>query len=147
MFCSSCGTHLKDGAHFCENCGAQLQAPGAISYQPSIPATPPRSAARRQDSGSKTKSPYEPQIKQLKLQIRQLKLDLKQVNTEMSHIRSQYNQTSAFVPHGLLHEGYKGIEDARLWGPQKKKEQLQQQIIQLEQQLLDLEQQQAQWQQ
>ena len=75
------------------------------------------------------------------------KLDLKQINTEMSSIRSNYNQTAAFVPRGLFREGDKMFEDIRLRGPQKQKQQLQQQIIQLEQQLLSLQQQQQQWQQ
>jgi hypothetical protein len=70
-----------------------------------------------------------------------LKLDLKRINTDMSAIRAQYNQTSSFVPGGILKRGYKDIEDARLWGLQKKKQDLQQQIIYLEQQLLGLQQQ------
>ncbi len=89
---------------------------------------------------------YKEQISQLKLQIRQLKLDLKQINTGMGKTRSQYNQSAAFVPRGILRHGYKEIEDVRLWGPQKKKQELQQQIIYLEQQLLGLQQQQTQWQ-
>jgi len=38
------------------------------------------------------------------------------------------------------------MEDARLWEPQKQKQQIQQQIIQLEQQLLAFQLQQSQWQ-
>jgi predicted amidophosphoribosyltransferase len=147
MFCTNCGHHVQDGAHFCDNCGAALQAPGGISYQQTAPtptrASGPPKTARR---SAKPQDPYQQQIKQIKLQLKQLKLDLKQVNTEMSKIRSHYNESAAFVPRGLLRHGYKEIEDARLWGPQKNKEQLQQEIIQLEQQLLGLQQQQAQWQ-
>jgi len=137
MFCSQCGVHIADGAHFCENCGASLQAPGAVSQE--APAKTSRRAGNSKD-------PYQEQISQLRLQLRQLKLDLKRINTEMSAIRAQYNQSSSFVPGGIFKRGYKDIEDARLWGHQKKKQELQQQIIYLEQQLLGLQQQQAQWQ-
>ncbi len=137
MFCTQCGAHATDGAHFCENCGASLQAPGAVSQ------VAPTKTNRR---AGKPTDPYQEQIRQLKLQIRQLKLDLKRINTEMAAIRAQYNQTSSFVPGGLLKRLDKDIEDARLWGPQKKKQELQQQIMYLEQQLLGLQQQQAQWQ-
>lgn len=147
MFCTNCGRHVQDGAHFCDNCGAALQAPGGISYQQAarapIRAPGPSKTARR---SAKPQDPYQQQIKQIKLQLKQLKLDLKQVNTGMSKIRSHYNESAAFVPRGLLRHGYKEIEDARLWGPQKNKEQLQQEIMQLEQQLLGLQQQQMQWQ-
>jgi predicted amidophosphoribosyltransferase len=136
MFCSQCGTGVKDGAHFCDNCGATLQAPGGVSQ---IPPGGHRGT-------NKAKDPYREQISQLKLQIRQLKLNLKQINTEMGKIRSQYNQSAAFVPRGMFRRGYKEIEDARLWGPQQKKQELQQQIMYLEQQLLGLQQQQTQWQ-
>lgn len=135
MFCNQCGVHVQDGAQFCENCGATLQAPGGVSREA------PQKMSRRT---SKPKDPYQEQISQLKLQLRQLKLDLKRINTEMSAIRAGYNQSSAFVPGGFLKRGYKDIEDARLWGPQKKKQELQQQIIYLEQQLLGLQQQQGQ---
>ncbi len=152
MFCAQCGTHADDGAHFCNSCGASLQAPGGIAQQQpppyqysQPPASPPR--AVRRSSSAKPQDPYALQIKQLKLQIRQLKLDLKQINTQMSSVRSNYNQTAAFVPRGFFREGDKMIEDMRLRGPQKQKQQLQQQIMQLEQQLLSLQQQQQQWQQ
>lgn len=141
MFCTQCGAHVPDGAHFCDHCGAPLQAPGGVSQQPPT-SVAPRSSRRP----AKLQDPYQQQIKQLKLQLKQLKLDLKQVNTEMGKIRSQYNQSAAFVPRGLFRRGYKEIEDVRLWGPQKQKQELQQQILQLEQQLLGLQQQQAQWQ-
>lgn len=68
-----------------------------------------------------------------------------QVTTNMSNIRSQYYETAAFVPRGLLRWGKKAIEDFQLIGPQQQKQQLQQQIMQLEQQLLALQQAQAQW--
>lgn len=147
MFCTNCGHQVQDGTHFCDNCGAALQAPSAVSYQRPSPLsapvpTPPRTS-RRSD---KPQDPYQQQIKQIKLQLKQLKLDLKQVNAGMGKIRSHYNQSAAFVPRGLLRHGYKEIEDARLWGPQKEKEQLQQEIMQLEQQLVGLQQQQMQWQ-
>lgn len=142
MFCSHCGMQVQDGVHFCGNCGAALQAPGGISDQPAYSAAPSRS--RR--APTKPQDPYQVPIKQLKLQLKQLKLNLKQVNTGMSKVRSQYNQSSAFVPRGLLKRGYKEFEDMRLWGPQQQKQALQQQILQLEQELLGLEQQQAQWQ-
>ncbi len=141
MFCTQCGAHVQDGAHFCENCGAALQALGAVSHDSPAPAAP--QTGRRT---SKVQDPYEQQIKQIKLQLRQLKLDLKQVNTGMGRIRSRYNQSAAFVPRGMFRRGYKEIEDVRLWGPQKQKQELQQQIIQLEQQLLALQQEQARWQ-
>ena len=89
--------------------------------------------------------PYKDQIAQLKLQIRELKLDLKQITTQMANTRSQYFETSAFVPRGLLKWGYKGLEDFRLLGPQQQKQQLQQHIMQLERELLSLQQAQAQW--
>jgi hypothetical protein len=93
--------------------------------------------------------PYKDQISQLKLQIRQLKLNLKQVNTGMSKTRSQYYQTAAFVPRGILdgwlRRGYKMTEDMRLLGPQQQKQRLQQEIINLEQELLGLQQAQVDW--
>ncbi len=144
MFCAQCGTHADDGAHFCNSCGASLQAPGGIAHQQPSPSSP-KAASR--SSSAKQQDPYALQIKQLKLQIRQLKLNLKQINTQMSSVRSNYNQTSAFVPRGFFREGDKMIEDMRLRGPQKQKQQLQQQIMQLEQELLSLQQQQQRWQQ
>ena len=94
---------------------------------------------------SRVQDPYKDQIKQLKLQIKQMKLYLKEVNTHMSATRAQYNQTSAFVPEGIIKRGYKWFEDMRLLGPQQQKQQLQQQIIQLEQELIGLQQAQMQW--
>ncbi|GCE08835.1 zinc-ribbon domain-containing protein [Dictyobacter aurantiacus] len=139
MFCSVCGQRVKDGARFCEHCGAPLQEPGAI--------TPYGSSKISFDQGGlrKQADPYKDQISQLKLQIRQLKLDLKQINTGMSKTRAQYNQTAAFVPRGLLRRGYKITEDIRLMGPQQQKQRLQQEIMSLEQQLLGLQQAQMQW--
>src|SRR6266699_5680762 len=116
MFCSQCGMCVKDGAHFCDNCGAALQVPGGVSQV--APVESSRGTSKAQD-------PYKEQIRQIKLQIRQLKLDLKRINTEMGKIRSQYNQSAAFVPRGMLRHGYKEIEDVRLWGPQKKKQEWQ----------------------
>src|SRR5215831_469049 len=74
MFCSQCGMRVNDGAHFCDNCGAALQAPGGVSQVPPV---------KNSRGASKANDPYKEQISQLKLQIRQLKLDLKQINTEM----------------------------------------------------------------
>ena len=147
MFCSNCGAHARDGDHFCNSCGASLQAPGAVVQQPYNPpssAPEPPKAARR-TAASKAQDPYKDQIAQLKLQIRELKLDLKQITTQMANTRSQYFETSAFVPRGLLKWGYKGFEDFRLLGPQQQKQQLQQHIMQLERELLSLQQAQAQW--
>ena len=148
MFCSNCGTRAEDGAHFCQNCGASLQAPGGVSQQPYQYMAPQESGARRGSprSGSgKPQDPYKDQIQQIKLELRQLKLDLKQITTSMSSIRSRYHETAAFVPRGLLRWGDKAVEDFRLLGPQQQKEQLQRQIMQLEQELLGLQQAQAQW--
>ncbi len=148
MFCSRCGTHAEDGAHFCQNCGAPLQAPGGVVQQPYPYRTPEDTvvpSASRGSSTSKPQDPYKEQIQQLKLEIRQLKLDLKQITSQMSSIRSRYYETAAFVPRGLLRWGDKAIEDFRLLGPQQQKERLQQQIMQLEQELLALQQAQAKW--
>ena len=156
MYCSQCGAYAEDGAHFCNNCGAHLQAPGGVAYQsPSpdtveeqMPKTVRRTNTRGGSGGSKRQQdPFQLQIKQLRLQIRQLKLDLKQVNTQISNIRTQYYETSTFVPRGLFKMTYKGAEDFRLMHPEQQKQVLQQEIMQLEQQLLSLEQQQQQWQQ
>jgi predicted amidophosphoribosyltransferase len=144
MFCTNCGKQAQDGAHFCDTCGVPLQAPGAISYQqPMSTTTTTKPKADRRST--KPQDPYQPQIQQIKLQLKQLKLYLKQINTGMSNTRSQYYETAAFVPRGLLRHLDKGWEDMRLLGPQQQKQQLQQQIIQLEQQLLGLQQQQMQW--
>ena len=142
MFCNRCGARAEDGAHFCQNCGAPLQVPGGITQEPYTPEAPART---RRSGTAKAQDPYKQQIQQLKLEIRQLKLDLKQITTQMSSTRSQYYETSAFVPRGLIRRGYKALEDFRLLGPQRQKEQLQQEIIQLEQQLLGLQEAQAQW--
>lgn len=148
MFCSQCGAHAEDGARFCQNCGAPLQAPGGVVQQPYSHVAPEEAGAARtsqRPGTSKPQDPYKDQIQQLKLELRQLKLDLKQVTTQMSSIRSRYHETNAFVPHGLLRWGDKALEDFRLLGPQQQKEHLQQQIMQLEQELLALQQTQAQW--
>ncbi|GAC1645546.1 MAG: hypothetical protein NVS4B12_11700 [Ktedonobacteraceae bacterium] len=155
MYCARCGALNQDGAHFCQNCGNALQAPGAVMQRPPIDSYPiyaqeeqveaPMRRRARSVRSMKPQDPYQDQIKQLKLQIKQMKLYLKQVNTRMSATRSQYNQTAAFVPEGILKRGYKWFEDMRLLGPQQQKQQLQEQIIQLEQQLLGLQQAQTQW--
>ncbi|GAC1424876.1 MAG: hypothetical protein PVS3B3_03400 [Ktedonobacteraceae bacterium] len=156
MYCAQCGAHNQDGAHFCQNCGNALQAPGAVLQQPPIDPYPgyyaqeeqvvtPARRRTRSVRSVKPQDPYQDQIKQLKLQIKQMKLYLKQINTQMSATRAQYNQTSAFVPEGIIKRGYKWFEDMRLLGPQQQKQQLQQQIIQLEQQLIGLQQTQVQW--
>lgn len=153
MFCSECGTHVQDGDHFCNNCVAPLQISGGIMQQPSIPtppvvpssSTPSTPKTARASSSNKPRDPYKDQIQQLKLHIRELKLDLKQITAYMSNTRSQYYETAAFVPRGLLRLGDRWLEDFRLLGPQQQKQQLQQQIMQLERQLLGLQQAQAQW--
>jgi predicted amidophosphoribosyltransferase len=141
MFCATCGNRVNDGARFCDNCGAPLQAPDAVL--PDAPGRPVR------QTRSRSSDPYKDQISQLKLQIKQLKLNLKQVNTGMSKTRSRYYQTAAFVPRGLfdgwLRRGYKMTEDIQLLGPQQQKQHLQQEIINLEQELLGLQQSQAEW--
>ena len=144
MFCSNCGARAQVGDHFCNNCGAPLQTPGGVvqSAPPPLQDTTPRSGRR---GGGKPQDPYKDQIAQLKLQIKELKLDLKQITTQMASVRSNYYETAAFVPRGLLRWGYKGIEDFRLLGPQQQKQQLQQHIMELERQLLSLQQAQAQW--
>ena len=145
MFCSNCGTRAQDGDHFCNNCGASLQTAGGVvsSAPPPLQDAQPKSS--RRGSTSKPQDPYKDQIAQLKLQLKELKLDLKQITTQMANVRSNYFETSAFVPRGLLKWGYKGMEDFRLMGPQQQKQQLQQHIMQLERQLLSLQQAQAQW--
>lgn len=141
MFCSHCGSSMRDGDHFCSNCGASLLEPGGTSPHASAPQATPGRTAR----SPKQQDPYKEQIAQLKLQIRQSKLYLKQLTTGMSTTRASYNETAAFVPEGLLRHGYKWLEDIRLLGPQQQKQQLQQQILQFEQELLGLQQAQAQW--
>ena len=148
MFCSKCGARAEDGARFCQNCGASLQTPGGVMQQPypqMAPGRPSAPAAPRRVNAGRGQDPYREQIQQLKLQIRQLKLDLKQITTKMGNIRSQYYETAAFVPRGLLRWSDKAIEDFRLLGPQQQKQRLQQEIMQLEQQLLGLQNAQAQW--
>ena len=94
MYCARCGAHNQDGAHFCQNCGNALQAPGAVLQQPPIDPYPiyaqeeqVQAPVRRRTRGVRTarpiqpQDPYQDQIKQLKLQIKQMKLYLKQVNT------------------------------------------------------------------
>lgn len=145
MFCSNCGARAQDGDHFCNNCGAPLQAAGGVVQSAPPPLQSASAKSGRRSGVSKPQDPYKDQIAQLKLQIKELKLDLKQITTQMSSVRSNYYETAAFVPRGLLRWGYKGIEDFRLLGPQQQKQQLQQHIMQLERQLLSLQQAQAQW--
>ena len=140
MFCSQCGTHVKDGEHFCSSCGASLQNPGAVQQQSPGPAS---RSANNNNSG-KPQDPYKEQIADLRLQIKQLKLDLRQVNNTMGRTRSHYYQTRAFLPW-RIREGSKLFEDIRLIGKQPQKEQLQQQVADLQQQLLGLEQAQIEW--
>ena len=162
MYCAQCGAYAEDGSRFCSNCGAPLQAPGGVAYQPSQPYQSPspdmveaqmpkparHSNARGSASGNKKpQDPFQLQIKQLRLQLRQLKLDLKQLNTQIANIHTVSREESPFVPHGLLKMGFRAVEDVRLMKPQQQKQVLQQEIMQLEQQLLSLEQQQQQWKQ
>ncbi len=145
MFCSNCGAHAQDGDHFCNNCGAPLQAAGGVVHTAPPPLQETESRPARRGGAGKPQDPYKDQIAQLKLQIKELKLDLKQITTQMSSVRSNYYETAAFVPRGMLRWGYKGIEDFRLLGPQQQKQQLQQHIMGLERELLSLQQAQAQW--
>lgn len=147
MFCSNCGARAQDGDHFCNNCGAPLQATGGVVHTapPPLQEAASRPAPARRSGASKPQDPYKDQIAQIKLQLKELKLDLKQITTQMANTRSNYFETAAFVPRGLLKWGYKGIEDFKLMGPQQQKQQLQQHIMQLERQLLSLQQAQAQW--
>ena len=161
MFCSACGQSVREDAHFCERCGAQFQeeseiAPGetvpygqdgqveaGVSTEPALTTIKPR--RRSVGDPYSVKDPYKEQIAEIRLHIKQLKLELKQIATDMANTRAHYNQTSAFIPHGILHKGYKLFEDARLLGPQQQKQQLQQEILRLEQELLDLQQAQLDW--
>ncbi len=154
MFCSNCGNHVEDGAHFCTNCGAPLQPPGALAYQQPQPQPKDepeyRAPAAKRTSGSssrqsKPKDPYQQQIKELKLQIKQLRLDLQHVNQQISQARIQYEESAPFLPWSLRRVD-RMIEAGRLWNPAQKRQELQQQIQQLEQQLLGLQQAQLQWQ-
>ena len=159
MFCTNCGGQVNDGSHFCPNCGAALQAPGAVAARQSVPQPknePPtakpgtwqgagQGRGRAQGQG-KPKDPYQPQIKQLRLQIKQLRLDLQQLNQQIGTARIQYQESAPFLPRGLRHLD-RDVEAMRLWSPASKRQQLQQEIKQLEQQLLSLQQQQLQWQQ
>jgi predicted amidophosphoribosyltransferase len=145
MFCVQCGGHITDGEHFCSNCGAELQVPGAVARQASpAGAGASRGSSRPAKNTSKPQDPYKDQIQALRLQIRQLKLDLKQVNNTMNKTRSHYNQSAAFLPW-KVREGSKWFEDFRLMGKQPQKEQLQNEIASLQQQLLGLEQSQLNW--
>jgi len=136
MFCATCGQRVRDGAHFCDHCGAQLEQPEAITRTAPTEST---------HTYHEVTDPYKEQIAQLKLQMKQLKLMLKQINMDMSNKRAQHSETAAFVPRGVLRRGYKMIEDAQLWGPQQRKQQLQQEILQMEQELLGLQKAQTDW--
>ncbi len=148
MYCPDCGQPVNAESHFCEQCGAPLQASERRAAPPmrlhaDVPE--PYEQASSVRMRNRMQDPYKDQIAQLRLQIKQLKLDLKHITTNMSNTRAQYNQTATFVPRGLLRHGYKMIEDFRLLGPQQQKQQLQQEILNLEQELLGLQQAQAQW--
>jgi hypothetical protein len=110
-----------------------------------LPPQLSRQKTPRVSSSGKSPDPYKDQIQQLKLHIRELKLDLKQITTNMPNIRSQYYETAAFMPRGLLRWSKKAFEDFQLLGPQQQKQHLQEQIVQLERELLSLQQAQAQW--
>jgi hypothetical protein len=131
---------VLNGANFCDKCGTALRQTREVETY----AEPRRVAA--QPARGRVQDPYKEEIKQLRLQIKQLKIYLKQITTKMSSTRARYHETDAFVPRGLLHKGYKILEDVRLLGPQQQKEQLQRQIMQMEQELLGLQQAQAEWQ-
>ncbi|MDQ2885643.1 MAG: zinc ribbon domain-containing protein [Chloroflexota bacterium] len=158
MYCSACGQHLRDDAHFCDHCGASTELPGAVTNEspvaPSrtyreveVPAEVPYEERPVAPTHTyyENEDPYKDQIAQLKLELKQVKLELKRVNADLSATRAQHNTTAAFVPRGTLRRGYKMFEDMRLWGPQQQKQALQQEIINMEQELLDLQQAQVQW--
>ncbi len=155
MFCPACGQPVANNAQFCEHCGTRLQnaanndpyeAFGGAEPRPAMVPQPPVAPQGRSTRGANAaKDPYKEQIADIKLQIKQLKLDLKQITSNMSSTRSQYYETSAFVPRGLLRRGYKMMEDFRLLGPQQQKQHLQAEIAQLEQELLGLQQAQLSW--
>ncbi len=151
MFCSACGQSVREDAHFCDHCGAQYQEESEIDpvdptasiapYEQVESSSPVRATVHRRS----VRDPYKEQIAELRLRIKQLKLELKQIATDMANTRAQYNQTSAFIPRGIVHKGYKLFEDARLLGPQQQKQRLQQEILRMEQELLDLQQAQLDW--
>ena len=158
MYCSACGQHLREDAHFCDHCGASTELPGAVTNE--SPAAPSRtyrevevpaevSYEERPVAPTHTyyenEDPYKDQITRLKLELKQIKLELKRVNADLSATRAQHSTTAAFVPRGTLRRGYKIIEDVRLWGPQQQKQALQQEILNMEQELLNLQQAQVQW--
>jgi hypothetical protein len=129
-FCSACGQKIQDGARFCDTCGHPLQEAGRVTPSPAY---------------NVQTDPYKDQIAQLRLEIKQWRLALRKITTNMSATRSQYYETAAFVPHGILRHGYKWFEDLRLLGPQQQKQRLQEQIMQLDQELLNLQRAQAEW--
>jgi|GEM_PF-722091 len=169
MFCSHCGAAAQSGSRFCGQCGAPLLAPDVTSSRratgpvsPNADVAAPRSAgvssARMRGAlvpptgaGSALVPPAstpagaggaatpKEQLQALKLELKRLKLELREVNAQMAQIRSHYNETSAFVPGWALRHGYKEIEDARLLGPQQRKQALQQSIFRLEENILALE--------
>ncbi len=154
MYCSACGQHLRDDAHFCDHCGASTELPGAVTNESPVAPAPIEYAVDgppvvRSIAPSHTYhenvDPYKDQITQLKLELKQIKLELKRVNADLSATRAQHNTTAAFVPRGTLRRGYKMFEDMRLWAPQQQKQALQQEILNMEQELLNLEQAQVQW--
>jgi predicted amidophosphoribosyltransferase len=154
MYCSACGQHLREDAHFCDHCGASTELPGAVTNE--SPVAPARTEyavdgpyEERPVAPTHTyyenEDPYKDQITRLKLELKQIKLELKRVNADLSATRAQHSTTAAFVPRGTLRRGYKIIEDVRLWGPQQQKQALQQEILNMEQELLNLQQAQVQW--
>ncbi len=156
MFCSACGQSVSENARFCQHCGAQFQeeeeiAPREIApYEEPYQEVEPIAAAEPvlapvRSRRRVVRDPYKEQIAELKLYIKQLKLELRQITTDMANTRAHYNQTSAFIPRGILHKGYKLFEDANLLGPQQQKERLQQEVLRAEQELLNLQQAQLDW--
>ncbi len=156
MFCSACGQSVSENARFCQHCGAQFQeeeeiapreiAPYEEPYQEVEPVAATESVlAPAKPRQRAVRDPYKEQIAELRLYIKQLKLELRQITTDMANTRAHYNQTSAFIPRGILHKGYKLFEDAHLLGPQQQKERLQQEVLRAEQELLDLQQAQLDW--
>lgn len=152
MFCSNCGSHVNDGDHFCNECGAPLQAAGGITQHApaptsAVPAPPaPRAPARRSGAGvARPKDPYKDQIAQLRLQLKEIKLRLRELNNQISGTRANYFEFDSFAQRGPLRSIGRMIEGTQLYGPYQQRQQMREQVMQMEQQLLSLQQAQAQW--
>jgi anion-transporting ArsA/GET3 family ATPase len=150
MFCSNCGSHVNDGEHFCNNCGAALQPTGGVSQHAHAadapPAPAPRATARKAGAGGgKPQDPYKDQIAQLRLQLKEVKLRLRELNNQISGTRSNYFEFDSFAQRGPLREIGRMVEGTQLYGPYQQRQQMREQVMQMEQQLLALQEAQQQW--